>query len=119
MVVWAYHWDSLKSFFLCFDDLDLIFKGTSYLKLSNLSPKVLVCMIIFVTSPVLIILLPKFFNLNFLFTQRSVHCVPIFAIFGLNLNSLYRYKMILKLFCDNFSHSFRYSYMYHSVLLSI
>ena len=41
---WAYHWDSLKSF-LFFDDLDLIFKGTSYLKLSNLSPKVLVCMI--------------------------------------------------------------------------
>ena len=32
-----------------------------------------------------------------------MHCVPIFAIFGLNLNSLYRYKMILKLFCDNFS----------------
>ena len=34
-----------RVFFLCFDDLDLIFKGTSYLKLSNLSPKVLVCMI--------------------------------------------------------------------------
>ena len=46
-----------------------------------------------------------------------MHCVPIFAIFGLNLNSLYRYKMILKLFCDNFSHFFRYSYMNHSVLL--
>ena len=29
-----------------------------------------------------------------------MHCVPIFAIFGFNLNSLYRYKMILKLFCD-------------------
>ena len=47
-----------------------------------------------------------------------MHCVPIFATFGLNQNLLYRYKMILKLFCDNFSHSFRYSYMYHSVLLS-
>ena len=54
-----------------------------------------------------------------LFTQRTVHCVPIFAIFGLNLISIYRYKMILILFCDNLSHSFRYSYMYHSVLLSI
>ena len=30
-----------------------------------------------------------------------MHCVPIFAIFGLKLNSLYRYKMILKLFCDS------------------
>ena len=32
-------------FFLYFDDLDLIFKSTSYHKLSNLSPKVSVCMI--------------------------------------------------------------------------